>query len=86
MIFAAIVDLFEKNEPIDIVMVAQFLKDQGKLDIVGGRQYLTDLALSVATTANVIYAKSVNKKLFLRISSKPVLKLFLPVMRKWTEM
>ena len=28
-ICAAIIDLFEKNEPIDIVTVSQFLKDQG---------------------------------------------------------
>ncbi|MBX9690658.1 MAG: replicative DNA helicase, partial [Candidatus Obscuribacterales bacterium] len=67
VICAAIIDLFEKSEPIDIVTVAQFLKDQGKLDLVGGRQYLTDLAMSVATTANVeYYAKSVAEKALLR--------------------
>lgn len=67
IICAAIVDLFEKSEPIDIVTVSQFLKDQGKLDIIGGRQYLTDLAMSVATTANVeFYAKTVNEKALLR--------------------
>ena len=67
LIFAAIVDLFDKNEPIDLVTVSQFLKDQSKLDMVGGRQYLTDLAMSVATTANVeYYAKSVNEKALLR--------------------
>lgn len=67
IICAAIIDLFDKNEPIDIVTVAQFMKDQGKLDIVGGRPYLTDLAMSVATTANVeYYAKLVNEKALLR--------------------
>ncbi len=67
VICAAIIDLFEKNEPIDIVTISQFLKDQGKLEIIGGRQYLTDLAMSVATTANVeFYAKSVNEKALLR--------------------
>ncbi len=66
-IYAAILDLFDKNEPIDIVTVSQYLKDQGKLDSVGGRQYLTDLALSVATTANAeYYARSVNEKALLR--------------------
>lgn len=67
MLYAAILDLFEKNEPIDIVTTSQYLKDQGKLDAVGGRQYLADLALSVATTANVeYYAKVVNEKALLR--------------------
>jgi replicative DNA helicase len=66
-IYAAILDLFDRNEPIDIVTVSQYLKDEGKLDSVGGRQYLTDLALSVATTANVeYYAHLVNEKALLR--------------------
>lgn len=67
IIYAAIRDLFEKNEPVDIVTVSQVLKDQGKLDSVGGRQYLTDLAMSVATTANAeYYAKTVGEKSLLR--------------------
>lgn len=67
VIYAAVLDLFDKNEPIDIVTVSQHLKDQGKLENVGGRQYLTDLAMSVATTANVeYYAKAVNEKALLR--------------------
>jgi replicative DNA helicase len=67
VIAAAIMDLYEKNEPIDIVTCSQFLKDQGKLDSVGGRQYLTDLAMSIATTANAeYYAKTVNEKSLLR--------------------
>jgi replicative DNA helicase len=67
IIFAGVLDLFEKSEPIDIVTVSQYLKDQGKLDGVGGRQYLTDLALSIATTANAEwYAKTVQEKATLR--------------------
>lgn len=67
IIYAAIVDLFQESEPIDIVTVSQYLRDQGKLDAIGGRQYLTDLALSIATTANAeYYAKTVNEKALLR--------------------
>src|SRR6516225_3196863 len=51
IVYAAMLDLFDKNEPIDIVTVSQYLKDEGKLDNIGGRQYITDLSLSVATTA-----------------------------------
>ena len=67
VIYAAIRDLFEKSEPVDIVTVSQVLKDQGKLESIGGRQYLTDLAMSVATTANAeYYAKTVSEKSLLR--------------------
>lgn len=67
VIFAAMLDLYESNEPIDIVTISQYLKDQGKLENVGGRQYITDLSLSVATTANLeYYAKVVQEKAILR--------------------
>jgi replicative DNA helicase len=67
VIYTAMVDLYEKNEPIDIVTLSQYLKDEGRLDNVGGRQYITDLSLSVATTANLeYYAKTVQEKALLR--------------------
>ncbi len=67
VIYAAMMDLFDHNEPIDIVTVSQYLKDEGKLENVGGRAYITDLSLSVATTANLeYYAKVVSEKALLR--------------------
>lgn len=67
VIYAAMLDLFDKNEPIDIVTVSQYLKDDGKLENVGGRQYVTDLSLSVATTANLeYYARIVQEKALMR--------------------
>src|SRR5580658_4897596 len=55
VIYSAMVHLFDNNEPIDILTVSQYLDDSGKLDSLGGRQYITDLSLSVATTANLEY-------------------------------
>jgi replicative DNA helicase len=67
VIYAAMVDLYDANEPIDIITIAQFLKDAGKLDLVGGHAYITDLSLSVATTANLeFYGKIVQEKALLR--------------------
>ncbi|MBX9876896.1 MAG: replicative DNA helicase [Candidatus Obscuribacterales bacterium] len=67
VIYAVMLDLFERNEPIDIVTTSQELKDQGKLETVGGRQFLADLAMSVATTANLeYYAHLVHDKAMLR--------------------
>ncbi len=66
-IYAAMVTLFDNNEPIDILTVSQFLQDKGNIDSVGGRQYITDLSLSVATTANLeYYARIVQEKAVLR--------------------
>ncbi len=71
VIYAVMLDLFERNEPIDIVTVSQELKDQGKLETVGGRQFLADLAMSVATTANLeYYAHLVHDKAMLRMLIK----------------
>jgi replicative DNA helicase len=67
IIFATMLDLYEQSEPIDIVTVSQSLKDEGKLENVGGRQYIADLAMSVATTANLdYYARIVSEKALLR--------------------
>lgn len=67
VIFDAIIELFDKDEPADIVTVVDSLRDKGKLDAVGGITYLTNLVSSVPTTANVkYYAKIVEDKSTLR--------------------
>ena len=66
-IYSAILELFNNNEPIDVVTVSEFLRDSNKIDQVGGRAYINDLALSVITTANIeYYAKLVFDKFILR--------------------
>ncbi|MEE9441328.1 MAG: replicative DNA helicase [candidate division Zixibacteria bacterium] len=54
-IFDAILDLFEKSQPADIVTVSNHLEKNGMLEDCGGRKYLTELASGVATSANVVY-------------------------------
>src|SRR5262249_31655226 len=67
VVYAAMLDLYDNNEPIDIAAIRQYLKDEGKREKVGDRKYLTALALSVATTANLeYYAKAVQEKALLR--------------------
>lgn len=51
-IFAAMLSLFEKHEPIDIVTVAAELKKSGDLERVGGGAYLTSLLNVVPTSAH----------------------------------
>lgn len=66
-IFEAIFELFEKNEPIDILSVTKKLKDKNQLAEIGGSSYLTDLIDSVPTAAHIAYyAKIVRQKKVLR--------------------
>ncbi|HAU08071.1 MAG: replicative DNA helicase [Candidatus Yanofskybacteria bacterium RIFOXYD1_FULL_44_17] len=67
IIFEAIITLFEKREPIDLLNLSNRLQDSGNLDISGGLSYLTSLASSVATSAHATsYAKIIQRKKMLR--------------------
>ncbi|MFA5098350.1 MAG: replicative DNA helicase [Candidatus Margulisiibacteriota bacterium] len=66
-IFEAILNLFDKNEPVDIVTVTAELRKTDRLDSVGGSVYISDLLNCVPTAANVeYYAKIVAEKAVLR--------------------
>lgn len=52
-IYAAIADLFERGEPVDLITVTDRLKARGQLDNVGGAVYVTSLLNAVPTAANV---------------------------------
>ncbi len=66
-IYTSISFLFNNNEPIDVVTVSETLKNTDKLELVGGRAYVNDLALSVISAANVeYYAKIVSEKAVMR--------------------
>ena len=66
-IFEAIMDLYERGEPIDLITVSEQLKIRGSIDAVGGLEYLTNLVNAVPTTANAKhYAKIVEEKSILR--------------------
>ncbi len=61
LVFEAITELSSSNQPVDILTVAEVLKKKGKLDLAGGRLYLTDLANAVSSSGNIeYYAKIVD--------------------------
>jgi replicative DNA helicase len=67
VIFAAMVDLFERGEPVDLITITNRLASMGKIEDVGGATYLASLPNVVPTAANVdYYAGIVLEKSMLR--------------------
>ncbi len=66
-IFLSMIELNEKNEAIDLVTLTEYLRKRNELDSVGGATYLSLLANTVPTAANIKYhSKIVYEKALLR--------------------
>ncbi len=62
-IFQAIVDIYDSGHPVDLIILADRLKQQGMIDDVGGYPYLGDLWECAPTAANAeYYAQIVREK------------------------
>lgn len=55
VIFSAMLELYNKNEAVDMVTVTEIIKRDNKLEDIGGIAYITSLANVVLTAANVKY-------------------------------
>lgn len=67
VIYQAIHDLYDRNEPVDALTVTELLRSQGKLDDVGGREVVTSLASNTAVPGNAgHYAQIVKQNSMLR--------------------
>lgn len=65
-IYAAILNLFSKAEPIDILTVTAELRKMGKLELVGGPYYITSLTNRVASAANLEFHARIVAQKFLQ--------------------
>lgn len=66
-IFEAMIELYRKHEPIDLLSLSNRLQEKGELERLGGRAYLIQLSNSVPTASHVVhYAQIVQKKATLR--------------------
>ena len=67
IIYEAILHLFARHEPIDLLTLGNRLEETGLIKQIGGRTYLVELSNAVPTSAHVNnYASIVQKKATLR--------------------
>ena len=67
LIFQAIVSLAEKDQPLDVITLSEWLEQQKELENVGGLSYLGALAKNTPTAANIkAYAAIVRERSVLR--------------------
>lgn len=55
LIYRAVIKLFERSNPVDLLTVTEELRKSGELDKVGGGYYLVELTNRVASSANIEY-------------------------------
>ncbi len=65
--YSAMLNLYNRAEPIDLITLKAELESMGKFEQVGGFEYLAELPEKVPTTANATkYIKIVEEKSVLR--------------------
>ncbi len=67
MLYETIVELYNSNQPIDVITLANRLDEKKILSDIGGRTYLAKLSNQVATAANISnYSHIIQRKATLR--------------------
>lgn len=62
LIFKAILSLFRKSRPVDLLTVTEELKKSGDLDAIGGGYYLVEMTNRVGSSANIEYHAAIIKE------------------------
>lgn len=66
-IYETMVELYGRNEPVDVLTLGNRLEEKGLLEKIGGRSYLISLSNAVPTASHVLhYANIVRRKSTLR--------------------
>ena len=66
-VYGTLIELWDKNAPIDFITIAQLLRDRNKLDAVGGAAFVSSLFTFLPTAANAkYYLEIVQEKYVLR--------------------
>lgn len=74
VLYAALLDMFERGTPIDLVTVTEKLRANKKLDEVGGVAFLSDISSECPTSANIEhYATEVEKAFYHRSTQRIII-------------
>ncbi|MEW6184429.1 MAG: replicative DNA helicase [Thermodesulfobacteriota bacterium] len=66
-IFTAMLDLYQKGIPVDLITLTEILQNKGQMEEVGGVSYLTSLTDAIPSAVNVdVYARIIREKSILR--------------------
>ena len=81
IIFRAVLELYTKGHPVDLITVTEHLRSHGDLDSAGGVLYVTQLCSKVVSAANVEYhgriiAQKWMQRELIRISSEIQIRAF----------
>ncbi len=69
IVYNAVIELFAKNDPIDLLSVSSKLKEKNRIEAIGGNSFLSDLVNTVPAAANashyamLVHRSSVRRKL-----------------------
>lgn len=55
LMYKAMIDLFERSEPVDLITLSEELRRRGDLEKIGGEYYINDLTTKISSAANVEY-------------------------------
>ncbi len=67
LVYKAIIEVFEKRNPIDVLTVTSHLEDKKELEQIGGASYIAELTAEVPTASHIFqYATIVKQKSILR--------------------
>ncbi len=67
IIFEAMIEVWKRRTPIDILSLANRLEERGQIELIGGRSYLAGLANAVPSVSHVTaYAQIIQRKAILR--------------------
>ncbi|MGB3616557.1 MAG: DnaB-like helicase N-terminal domain-containing protein, partial [Catalinimonas sp.] len=74
-IYAAIVALFQKSQPVDMLTVSNEIRARGETDLIGGSYVLSDITSKINSAANVEYhariiAQQAIKRELIRIATE----------------
>src|SRR5437667_489311 len=56
LIFAAISDLRDRNEPVDLITLNEELKERGEIESAGGPVYLAELSNSFSSLESIVFS------------------------------